>query len=189
MQVFLIRHPRPLIAAGICYGQLDVDCEDPLPIADRLRSLLPSDTQIIASPLRRTRGLAEALHAQPLFDARLMEINFGDWEGRQWADIDRKLIDAWAADVLHFVPPGGESVAMLQARAIACADEFKEFEEERISLVTHGGIIRALLGHWAQLPVEEWSQLKLAFGSVTRVDIDAASGKAQFQVLEAPGTA
>ena len=188
MQVFLIRHPRPLIAAGICYGQLDVDCEDPLPVARRLLPLLPDDTRIIASPLRRTRGLAEALHAQPLFDARLMEINFGDWEGLQWADIDRKLIDAWAADVLHFVPPGGDSVAMLQARAIDCV---KGIVGQRVALVTHGGVIRALLGHWAQLPVEEWSQLKLAFGGVTVVDIDDANrgGKAEFQILEVPGTA
>lgn len=180
MQVFLIRHPRPLVAAGICYGQLDVDCEDPQHIARRLLPLLPRDTRIIASPLRRTRRLAEALHAQPLFDARLMEINFGDWEGKQWAEIDREMIDAWASDVLHFVPPGGESVAMLQARVVACV---AGLGEQRVALVTHGGVIRALLGHWAQLAVEEWSQLKLAFGSVTRVDIDAAGGKAQFRVL------
>ncbi len=188
MQVFLIRHPRPLIAAGICYGQLDVDCEDPLPIARRLLPLLPGGTRIIASPLRRTRGLAEALHAQPLFDTRLMEINFGDWEGQQWGDIDRKLIDAWASDVLHFVPPGGESVAMLQARAIECV---KGIDGQRVALVTHGGIIRALLGYWAQLPVEEWSKLRLAFGGVTVVEIDTANrgGKAEFQILEVPGTA
>ena len=181
MQVFLIRHPRPLLEAGICYGQLDVDCEDPLPVAERLRPLLPDDTQIIASPLRRTRGLAETLHPQPMFDARLMEINFGDWEGQQWTAIDRELIDAWAADVLHFAPPGGESVAMLQARAIDCV---AELDGQRVALVTHGGVIRALLGHWAQLPVEEWSQLKLAFGGVTVVDIDATGGKAQFRLLE-----
>jgi alpha-ribazole phosphatase len=188
VQVFLIRHPRPLLEAGVCYGQLDVDCEDPLPIASRLRPLLPSDTQIVASPLRRTRGLAEALHPQPLFDTRLMEINFGDWEGQAWADIDRELIDAWAADVLNFVPPGGESVAMLQARAVDCV---ARLDEQRIALVTHGGIIRALLGHWAQLPVEEWSQLKLAFGSMTVVEIDETNrgGKAEFRMLEAPGAA
>jgi alpha-ribazole phosphatase len=183
VQVFLIRHPRPLLEAGVCYGQLDVDCEDPLPVANRLRPLLPNDTRVIASPLRRTRGLAEALHLQPGFDARLMEINFGDWEGKKWTDIDRELIDAWAADVLNFVPPGGESVAMLQARAIECV---AGLDKQRIALVTHGGIIRALLGHWAQLPVEEWSQLKLAFGGVTVVDIDDANrdGKAKFRTLE-----
>lgn len=191
MQVFLIRHPRPLLAAGLCYGQLDVDCEDPLPVAARLRPLLPADTRIIASPLRRTRRLAEALHAQPVFDARLMEIDFGDWEGKAWAGIERNLLDAWAADVLHFVPPGGESVAMLQARAIACVDEFNEFDEQRIALVTHGGVIRALLGHWLRLPVAEWSQLKIGFGSVTQVEScrQTTDGAASWRLRETPASA
>ncbi len=184
MQVFLIRHPRPLLAAGICYGQLDVDCDDPLPIARRLRPLLPANIRIIASPLRRTRRLAEALHPQPLFDARLMELNFGAWEGKRWSEIDRVQIDAWAADLLNFIPPDGESVAMLQRRAVDCVTAL---DAGHVALVTHGGVIRALLGHWAQLPLEEWSRLTPDFGSVTRVDITAeGGGKARFQVLELP---
>jgi adenosylcobinamide-GDP ribazoletransferase len=82
VQLFLIRHPRPLLAAGICYGQLDVEAEDPQPIAERLRPLLPADTPVIASPLQRARGLAEALHPQARCDRRLLEIDFGAWEGQ-----------------------------------------------------------------------------------------------------------
>ena len=168
MQVFLIRHPRPLIEAGVCYGQLDVGSEDPLPVAVRLRPLLPADMPVISSPLQRARRLAEALQPQCRLDARLAEIGFGDWEGRRWDDIDRLLLDAWAADVFHFTPPGGESVALLQARAIDCADSMAG---EAVALVTHSGVMRALLGHWLELPVEEWSQLKFEFGSVTLVEL------------------
>ena len=74
MQVFLIRHPRPLIEAGVCYGRLDVDCEDPLPVAERLKSLLPEGVPVISSPLRRARRLAEALTGNPGIDERLAEI-------------------------------------------------------------------------------------------------------------------
>ncbi len=169
MQIFLIRHPRPLLGAGICYGQLDVEAEDPQPTAERLRSLLPAGTAVIASPLRRSRCLAEALHAQPLFDRRLMEINFGEWEGRGWDQIERALLDAWAADVLHFSPPGGESAAMLQARVVNCITELRATS---VALVTHAGAIRAALGHWLRLPVGEWSQLALDFGSITLVDVE-----------------
>lgn len=169
MQVFLIRHPRPLVGAGICYGQLDVEAEDPRPAAERLRSLLPADTPVIASPLRRSRCLAEALHAQPLFDPRLMEIDFGEWEGRSWDQVERALLDSWAADVLHFSPPGGESAAMLQARVIDCIAELRATS---VALVTHAGAIRAALGHWLRLPVGEWSQLALDFGSITLVDVE-----------------
>ena len=113
MQLFLIRHPRPLIDAGVCYGQLDVAAEAPQALAERLRPLLPAGTPVLASPLRRTRALAEDLHPRPLFDRRLMEIDFGQSEGQRWEQIGRQSLDAWAADLLHFVPPGGESAAML----------------------------------------------------------------------------
>ena len=108
MQLFLIRHPRPLIDVGYCYGQLDLAAEDPGPIAERLRPLLADDTAVCASPLRRARQLAEALHRQPRFDARLMEMSFGDWEGQPWQSIDRALLDAWAADPLSTAEPREE---------------------------------------------------------------------------------
>ena len=170
MQVFLIRHPRPLIEAGVCYGRLDVDCDDPQPVAARLR--LPPQTTVVSSPLRRARRLAEALGAGVRLDARLSEIDFGDWEGLRWDDIDRNAIDDWAADVLNFTPPGGESVADLQRRVIDFAGEIKAtVDGPRVALVTHAGVIRALLGHWRQLPVAEWTQLKCDFGSITQIEI------------------
>jgi alpha-ribazole phosphatase len=169
VQVFLIRHPRPLIAAGCCYGRLDVDCADPLPLAARLRPLLPQGTPVIASPLRRARQLAEAIDPKARIDERLAEIDFGEWEGRDWNEIDRAALDAWAADLLGFTPPGGESVAGLRQRAI---DFAASLAGPRVALVTHAGIIRALLGHWQNLPTAEWTQLKFEFGSITQIEIE-----------------
>jgi len=173
VRLFLIRHPRPLLANGICYGQLDVEAEDPQPVATRLRPLLPAGTQVISSPLQRSRRLAAALHPQPSCDERLLEIHFGEWEGRSWERIERGLLDEWASDVLHFVPPGGESVAMLQARAIDCVGDLRGSD---CALVTHAGVIRVLLGHWLQLPVDVWSRLPLDFGSITLLEITAGNG-------------
>ena len=176
MQVFLIRHPRPLIEAGVCYGRLDVDAEAVPAVAARLRELLPAGVPVISSPLRRARRLAEALHAEPRLDARLAEMDFGEWEGRRCADSERAQLDAWAADVLHFTPPGGESAAMLQARVLACA---ASYAGERLALVAHSGVMRVLLGHWLGLPVGEWSTLQLEFGSATLVELDDPRGKGQ----------
>ena len=172
MQVFLIRHPPPLIEAGVCYGRLDVDCVAPEPYADRLRAQLPAATPVISSPLRRARRLAQALDPRALCDERLCEIDFGAWEGRRWDDIERAAIDAWAADVIDFVPPGGESVAMLQARAIAFAAELAAPPcAERLAIITHAGIIRSLIGHWRGLPAAKWTQLRFDFGSITEIQI------------------
>jgi alpha-ribazole phosphatase len=169
VQVFLIRHPQPLIAAGICYGRLDVDCVDPLPIAAHLRPRIPAGTPVFTSPLRRARQLAEAIAPDAVIDDRLAEIDFGAWEGRAWDDIERHALDAWAADVRGFVPPGGESVAQLQARAVDFAGTIDSLGVENVALVAHAGILRALAGYWRQLPFAEWTQLQFDFGSLTEI--------------------
>ena len=82
MELYLIRHPRPQVAPGVCYGQTDLGLAEPAAeVAERLRPLLPADFTLHASPLARARLLAEAL-GTPRLDARLQEIHFGDWEGR-----------------------------------------------------------------------------------------------------------
>lgn len=167
MQVFLIRHPRPVIEAGICYGRLDVDCDDPRTVADELRSRLPDGVPLFSSPLQRALKLARELSPAVRVDRRLSEIDFGAWEGRRWDDIARGEIDAWAADVLSFAPPGGESVAALQARVL---DFAASLDHESVAIVTHAGVMRVLLGHWRQLPVAEWSKLHFGFGELVRLE-------------------
>lgn len=225
MRVFLIRHARPLIEPGVCYGRLDVaaDAAETQAAARRLAGLLAaysgsggksegggvshaasgSALRIVASPARRCRPLAEgiaaALGVTAHVDERLLEKSFGAWEGRRWDDIDAALIDAWAADLEHFVPPAGtgadddhrpgESVAALRARVLACAAEFGVPTSAAdsaivgsgdLAIVSHAGVMRVLLGHWLGLPLAEWSTLKLDFGTLTRVDFvaDATPGAA-----------
>ncbi len=168
MILHLIRHPKPRIANGICYGRLDMAAENSVDVADKLRLELTDGLPLWSSPLLRCRELAECLHAQPLFDERLVEMNFGDWEGRPWDDIPRTQLDAWAADIAGYTPPSGESALTLQHRAlsfVACLNV-----PEAI-IVTHAGVIRTLLAHWQGLPPERWTDLTFAYGSCTRVDV------------------
>ena len=173
VQVFLIRHPKPVIDAGICYGRLDVEPHAPQAVADRIKPQLPANVPLYSSPLRRARQLAEALHPSPVIDERLCEIDFGDWEGRAWDDIERDALDQWAADVIGFTPPGGESVASLQRRVIDFATSLAT--QPAVALVAHAGVLRALVGHWQQLPIAEWTQLQFDFGSLTTIHIDHAN--------------
>lgn len=168
MQVFLIRHPQPLIAPGVCYGQLDVDCVDFGATVDALKQNLPTDTPVFSSPLRRARRLAEALSEHVTIDRRLSEIHFGTWEGQRWDAIDRAQLDAWADDLLGFVPPGGESVATLFARAQDFAASLDP-SLQQVAIVTHAGVMRSLVGHWQQLPAAEWSQLQFGYGEIVPI--------------------
>ena len=168
MQVCLIRHPRPCIAAGMCYGRLDIDAEEVADTCARLRPRLPVGVPVICSPLRRARALAEAIDPKAVTDARLVELDFGNWEGRPWEGIAREELDAWAADVLHFTPPGGESVARLAQRAISFATSLSV---PQVIIVTHAGVMRALVGHWRGLPAAVWTTLQFDYGSLTELDI------------------
>lgn len=164
MQIFLIRHPRPQVAAGICYGQLDLPAIDVAQTAAALRGQLPGNLPVISSPLQRCRRLAEALHPAPRIEAGLMEMHFGEWEGRHWDEIGTEALDAWAANLLHHTPPGGESAAMLQTRSVAILNALAAEGIAACVVVTHAGVMRTTVGHARGLPATEWSQLKFDYG-------------------------
>ena len=169
MELYLIRHPRPNIDAGICYGQTDVDVkpEDMNAAIETLSTLIPSNCEVWSSPLMRCRQLAEALHASPKFDDRLKEIHFGDWENKTWDQIGKHAVGQWAADVINFIPPNGESVANLRERV-------KTFLEilplnRSVVIVTHGGVIRAIAGLLINSNAGNWTQLSFGYASMSMI--------------------
>ncbi len=164
MILHLIRHPKPTIEAGVCYGRLDISAENPDAVAEKLLAELPPNLPVWTSPLIRCRALAALLHAQPMVDGRLVEMDFGAWEGRPWDAISRDELDAWAADVAGYAPPGGESPRDLQRRALAFVDSL---DVPEAVVVTHAGVIRTLLAHGQGLPPARWTELNFAYGSRT----------------------
>lgn len=168
MRLFLIRHPKPEIDQGICYGRYDCPCIDPSSVAVALSPLLPKDAPVWSSPLLRCCQLAKCLRHDAVLDQRLAELHFGNWEGRRWDDIPRAELDAWAADVAGYAPPGGESPRDLQRRAL---DFVASLDVPEAVIVTHAGVIRTLLAHWQGLPPERWTELNFAYGSCTVVDV------------------
>ncbi|MDP5239152.1 alpha-ribazole phosphatase [Uliginosibacterium sp. 31-16] len=170
-QVYLIRHPAVAVPPGICYGQSDVALAAPVEAtAAHLRAQLPARFRLLSSPLTRCRLLAEAL-GEPVFDARLMEIDFGSWELRAWDEIERHLIDAWAADPLHFRAHGGESVMQMAERAISALQQALAEEPRPVVIVGHAGPLRALAGHLQGMPPQSWMQLGFAYGSLLPLEI------------------
>lgn len=101
----------------------------------------------ITSPLMRAVETAALLGApQPESDPRLVEMDWGDWEGKRLDALRRELGDlmrAWEARGLDFQAPGGETPRQVQQR-------LRPFLAERAALdagtvaVAHKGIIRAV---------------------------------------------
>lgn len=142
--MIFLRHPKTAAPAGLCYGRFEPPdgAEAHAAVAAALAAT-PPVAAVIASPARRCRALAEALSARdgaPLrLDARLLELDFGAWEGRLWAEIDRAESDAWCADPIRRAPPGGETFAALRARVGAALSD----APAEAALVCHAGPIRA----------------------------------------------
>ncbi|QYF94590.1 histidine phosphatase family protein [Massilia sp. PAMC28688] len=145
MELHLVRHPAPLAAPGMCYGRTDVAVapEDTAAAVARLRPLLPV-APLFTSPLQRCAMLAHSLSGQAIVDARLSEIDFGSWEMRPWDNIARDEVDAWAADVVHYRPGGGESVLQMAQRIAHFHDALVLQRIERGTVICHAGSIRLL---------------------------------------------
>ena len=115
-----------------------------------MRGLLPPPgfemARLFVSPSRRARQTAEALGLEnATWDPRLMEQNWGGWEGLSRAGIlarDGEDAFARAGLKLDFRPPGGESTAELHARV---ADFLKDAAKENTDAiaVAHLGVLRA----------------------------------------------
>lgn len=143
------RHPRAQGAAGRCIGRTDlpVDPRRAKRLAHRIRATARRESLprvIWTSPLARSRDVGRWLRRwgwAHRVDARLSELDFGDWDGREWSSIDRAAIDAWAADLLHAAPGGGESQARLRARVASFLGQHRAAEP--LLVVSHGGWIVA----------------------------------------------
>lgn len=156
----LVRHPAAAIRLGICYGRLDVDlapdAEDAIGrIVMSFQDL--SIRHIYTSPSRRCARVADAVgaavHLQPQVDARLQELDFGDWEGMTWDSLPRDELDRWAASPTTFAAPGGETGAALIARVDAFYAMFQTETGDTV-IVSHGGPLRVLAALLREQPID-----------------------------------
>lgn len=172
MHLYLIRHPAPQVATGICYGSTDLPLAGSASAAaDRIRPQLPEGIAIFTSPLQRCRQLAEALHPAPRHDARLQEMHFGDWEMQTWQAIPRSELDRWANDPLGFCPPNGESVAQFRQRVLTFIAELHSERITHAALVAHAGVLKVLVGAIRSLPTKEWMALHFDYEYVLEVTV------------------
>ncbi len=172
----LIRHTRPRIAPGICYGQFDIDVAESFEEeANNILHCLPQLELVIASPLLRAKRLgeylAQAQNCELRSDTRLMEKHFGRWEGKAWDDIARSEIDAWAADIMGYAPPGGESAQQVMKRVQGFMRDLAQLPQQDIALVAHGGSIRAMLALIAEVPLTNTLYWQMEYGAVICVRV------------------
>jgi probable phosphoglycerate mutase len=145
-RLLVIRHGETeWNAGGLMQGRADIPLNESG--RQRLRSAkLPpgwSGAFCLSSPLSRTMETAQLLGLDPRPEARLIEMDWGKWEGRSLAELRAELGEAMEkneARGLDFRPAGGESPREVQERLRPL---LASLAAPTIA-VTHKGVLRAL---------------------------------------------
>jgi alpha-ribazole phosphatase len=181
VKLHLVRHPQPDVAPKLCYGASDVAVAEAelARVHANLRGRgLSGMLPVHASPLQRCAQLARRLQPRSLaFDARLAEMDFGRWEMRDWDDIPRTEVDAWAADLLHYRPGGAECEHDVARRVAAFIDDLRQAGTSEALLVCHAGTIRLLSAMRDGLALEQAAldaarkPHRIAYGEVAMLEL------------------
>jgi broad specificity phosphatase PhoE len=128
--------------------------------------------RVISSPLRRAAQTAAAC-----FPGRAVELqelvnnlDLGAWSGRRKKDIAREepeLWRRWLEEPERMSFPGGESLAAMKARTRHFNRLLAEAGEERIAVVTHRSVLKALLAEALGLGEQWFWKFHLDNASVT----------------------
>jgi alpha-ribazole phosphatase len=181
------RHPKPIGAAGRCIGRTDlpVDPRRSKRLAHRIRQHarrhgLPH--AVVTSPLRRCADVGRWLRRwgwTHWVDARLIELDFGDWDGQRWRDIPWDALRAWEADFMDHAPGGGESLRWLRGRVEAVLAR-----DRPVLAVGHAGWINALRTRdTAEIDAADWPA-PLRYGQWLAV-VSTQSGNQTMRPLDA----
>lgn len=173
MEVYLIRHTQTATPKGLCYGQTDVALADNFSKeSEKTRQKLPelkADSLVFSSPLSRCVQLAKHLSAEVILDSRLLEVNFGDWENQLFDALDSEFFRHWTEHFVTVSPPNGESFTDLCNRAENFWQHLINIDASQVFVVTHAGVIRALLARLLQLPPANAFQFRVDCGSVHKL--------------------
>jgi alpha-ribazole phosphatase len=136
------------------------------------------NTIYFSSPLRRCTKLASYLSNDKFIaDNRILDLNYGVWEMKEWAEIPEKELNAWNADFVDFKIKKGESFFDLYERAIEFYEEIttENKHSENIIIVTHAAVIRFILAYVMDFPLENAFNLKISYNSISKLTYDSDS--------------
>jgi broad specificity phosphatase PhoE len=133
-------------------------------LAEHLRADRLPIAVVYASDLRRAsdtaREIAAALDVDLVRDPAWREIDVGRWTGLGRDEIRERFGDEWTriAEGEDLPRGGGETFAAFSTRAFTALCALRDRHlDECVAVVTHGGVVRALLLHIYGLP---WTRLR-----------------------------
>ena len=180
-----MRHTAVQIDRHICYGRSEVALSESYgtDLMDVFESLPDVEfSRIYSSPSKRCKRLAldlqrllntsrkrSSLTTGPVFDNRLSELDFGEWELRSWNEITGPKVDAWMNDWIHQRAGGGESLLQLVDRVGSFIGDIRkgiDGDSDALLVITHAGVIRSLYTLIHNTSIEDYFSVKPLFGEL-----------------------
>jgi probable phosphoglycerate mutase len=144
-------------------------------LADRLREL--DIAAVVSSPLERTRETAEPLaemqQKEVLLDPDLLEVDYGDWTGRSFEELEGdpvwKRYNAFRSGTRI---PGGEIMTEIQARMIRAIDRLNgHYGEGVVAVVSHGDPLKTVLAHYLGISLDYVLRMEISTCSISRLEL------------------
>jgi probable phosphoglycerate mutase len=131
---------------------------------------------LVVSPMRRTQETAAAVAArlglEPVVDDNWREVDFGDWDGHTFAEIQQKWPDAMNAwlDSTAVAPPSGESFDTCARRARSARDGLlARYPGRTVVVVTHVTPIKLMVRSVLQAPMSSIFRMELRPATLTEI--------------------
>lgn len=165
-EIYLLRHgDTDATEKGYFAGWTDIPLsERGRKRINRVRELLKGVEfeRVSVSFLVRAQETARLLAPSGRWEVReeIKELFFGEWEGKCWEDLEKEFpqeVEQWRESPFLFAPPGGESVQDVLERVIPFWEELIRGPEEKVLVVTHGGVIRSIFAYLLQVDLSATS--------------------------------
>lgn len=176
MEIYLIRHTPVDLDKNICYGTSDVRLQPGYVLLfNEIKKSLSAIgfKYFFSSPLQRCKILANYLSGNNIIeDDRLKELDFGNWELKNWNDIEQQeFFQHWKHNFYTEKTPGGECFKDLKHRSLSFYNELLEYEHCKVAIITHSGVIRSFLAHELGISPEKSFCLNLSYGGISSIYI------------------
>ena len=180
--IHLIRHGQTAWNVGEVFrGRADVPLDD---VGHRqaeavARALAQQPlAAVYSSPLQRATATAQPIAASHdlgiAIDERLIDMDFGEWEGKALSEVPSiwpDLFARWERDPGSAEFPGGESLPIVRARAASALEEFaSRHAGQTVAVVSHRVIIKVLICYVLGLDDSHFWQIRQDTACTNRVE-------------------
>ncbi len=176
----LIRHGEPV--GGKKYrGHID----DPLSDKgwQQMRSAVADHkpwSAVVSSSLSRCSEFAHEVakrHQLPItLDNRLMELSFGDWEGKTASELlqdDPERLNRFWSDPINNTPPNAETLVEFKTRILnGWQAAITTHKGKHILMVGHAGMMRMIISMALGMPIDNMFRIQVPNAGITRITID-----------------